>query len=175
MRAAIAGLAALIAWAPAVGGAADRRPPSSSATAEEPLAPDAREVLRTCRDPIFIDCFKQWRPFTPAPPKKPEPPEGATVPPPPPPAADAAKPEKPKPPPESDKPADESKPDPDMPAYEALLRAINELGLQDKLKLNGPPAQGAVTLQTKILAPPPSTAGRGGRSFLTAPITEDER
>ena len=26
------------------------------------MAPPAREVLRTCRDPIFIDCFRDWRP-----------------------------------------------------------------------------------------------------------------
>ncbi|MEI7608254.1 MAG: hypothetical protein WCJ64_12835, partial [Rhodospirillaceae bacterium] len=28
----------------------------------EPVAPEAREILRRCRDPLFIDCFREWYP-----------------------------------------------------------------------------------------------------------------
>ena len=195
----------------------------------KPVAPEAREVLRTCRDPIFIDCFKGWRPGmerprpqpAPADGKQPPPPPNAQTPPPDNPdakkaddakpdeqkpdtpapddkkaaeeraaaakrAADAKKAAEPKPPPPPPTPPAKApppaapKPDPDLPIYEALMRAIREQGLQDRLRIDGPPKDGAVNLE---IAPPkdgyrlPGPAGTQirGRDALTAPITEDER
>jgi len=195
MRAGSSWLWPLLLVAPTLALAQQPPPPPPPA---DPVAPEAREVLRTCREPIFIDCFREWRPGM----EKPRPPpvqQGPRLPPPraqTPPAgedkADAAKPEDKKPaekkapdaaaadkkPPEpkpAAQPPPEPKPDPDLPIYEALLRAIREQGLQDRLHLGGPPRDGAVNLE---IAPPKGGYPRPvirGPNALTAPITDDER
>ncbi|MEI8394396.1 MAG: hypothetical protein WCF85_06645 [Rhodospirillaceae bacterium] len=53
----------LLAATPAPGQQPPAKPVAGQPSAEaKPAAPEAREVLRTCEDPLFIECFKQWRP-----------------------------------------------------------------------------------------------------------------
>lgn len=176
MRAGLLWLVLLSPLAPvALAGEPSDAPAPPAAVQPEPIAPEAREILRTCRDPIFIDCFKDWRPDGPRPRRAGEPPPPAQgAPPSPPPPDKKTVDKKPAPPKPPEKPA-QDKPDPDLPTYQALLRAIQEVGLQGALHLDGPPKDGAVTLEAKI-APPRVPAVRPWiPPAITAPITEDER
>ncbi len=58
-------------------------------------------------------------------------------------------------------------PDPDLPIYEALVRAIIKHGLQDRLKLSGPPQNGAVTLEV--------TAPNAPRHPRSAPGNQEQQ
>ena len=176
MRAGLSWLVPLLLLTPGsliAGEPADAPPAAAPAAAsDEPLAPEAREVLRACRDPIFIDCFKTWRPEEVRPrPPAPQPPPAPPRAPAPPPDDKKAEIKKPPPPRVPEKPKD--MPDPDLPTFNALLRAIQDLGLQGSLHLSGPPKNGSVTLEAKVPTPPASE--RSAFPALTAPITDDER
>lgn len=104
------------------------------------LAPDARDLLKACTEPSFIDCFREWEP-------PPPPPEPEKVPPPPPSPPKPGEPRGPaepggatggKPPP--------PQPEADLATYEALVRAIREVGLEGKVRLPDPPKEGSTTM-----------------------------
>lgn len=143
-------------------------------------APDARDLLIGCDDPVFTECFKKWRPPPPPPPPPvPEPPSASAPPTPPPPAADPAKsPEKPpadKPPekpPAADKPPEKPEepgfgkgsppapnPTADKATYDELVKAIHDMGLDGKVLLPEPPKGGNATMELN----PGAAGGAAGR------------
>mgnify|MGYP001805872118 CR=1 FL=1 len=129
-------------------------------------APDPRQVVRECKEKLFVDCFRLWQPLevpepleTPKPPKPPTPPR--------PPQRQAAPtppdPNAPKPPDRDDD--DEDLTHPDQATYDALRDALGQAGLADTVKI-GPltpgPLEGRtdLTVTTPKPAPPP---GKGPR------------
>lgn len=103
-------------------------------------APDARDLLKSCTQPSFIDCFREWQP-------PPPPPEPEKLPPPPPSPPKPGEPRGPaepggatggKPPPPN--------PEADLATYDALVRAIREVGLEGKVNVPTPPKQGSTTM-----------------------------
>lgn len=164
---------------PAASPAAQDQPhPPAATEGEDPksIAPSAREVLRTCRDPIFIDCFKNWRPTTPAPPEPPRPPPGPRHPEAAksePPQAKAAKP--PPPPPKPPAPAKPALPAPaeaDLATFNALMQSIRDQGLTGALNLDGPPQGGSVTLH--VNPPPLPPAPHIPKRASPPPLTPDQ-
>jgi hypothetical protein len=128
-------------------------PPEIRAAPEKPVveAPDARGLLESCKEPVFTDCFRLWRPPVPDPPAPPgsakgpgggkggdtppgSAPPGGDPPPPPPPYV---------PPP--------PRPDLDEADYNALLKAMKEAGVDQKSVVVTPPKDGSsvITLEPK--------------------------
>lgn len=104
-------------------------------------APDARELLKECKEASFTDCFRLWRPPPPPPeeetkearqsplpfdvkipPRKPDPGPLVGTPPAPNPAADQA-------------------------TYESLVKALKETGLEGKVLIPEPPKDGSTILE----------------------------
>jgi len=147
------------------------RAPNLGVAAPDPkhLAPDPHGLLTSCDNPVFTECFKNWRPPPPPPePEKPPPgemksgPEGG--------GASAPGPKPPAPPPDAANPPAKppepgfgtgSPPPPnptaDKATYDALVDAIRESGLEGKVLLPEPPKDGNTTLE---LAP---GADKGGK------------
>jgi len=130
-------------------------PPLAPAPAKPKVAaPDARALLEACPSNDFVECFRDWKP---------------PAPPPPPPATASAAPEKGGQPhktnmkeAEKDKPAGDAsgpkKPPPlpspppinqaaDVATYEALLKAVQEMGLEKHIILPDPPKEGKTIMR----------------------------
>ncbi|WP_051340568.1 hypothetical protein [Azospirillum halopraeferens] len=110
------------------------------------LAPDARDLLGACREPTFTDCFRLWEPPPPPPP------------PPPPAAAAPPAPGTPRQPAEPGGLTGGTPPAPDPAAdratYDALVRAIRDAGLDGKILLPEPPADGNALMKLNPSASP---------------------
>jgi len=147
-------------------GASRYRPPRPQ------KAPEPREIVRGCNEYYFVDCFRQWQP--------PEPEAEAEETPPPPrvrpaglPSQPGSRPERapddvdpampPEPPPETALPDTPPSlppgPNPaDVATYEALVKAIGELGVKDRVRLGPPPTDDSVDLS---IDPGRKPAGKG--------------
>ncbi|HEY0836482.1 MAG TPA: hypothetical protein VGE72_21415 [Azospirillum sp.] len=112
-------------------------------------APDPAGLLKECKEAEFIDCFRGWKPPPPPPPEDPK--------------KEAAKADGPPLPPDPKAPREPAQPggnyggvppapnpEADQATYEALVKALKDSGLQDKVKLP-PPKDGSTTIQ---LEPP---------------------
>lgn len=127
--------------------------PLPSPPAELPLAPigpvvtapDARDLLRECKEASFTDCFRLWQP--PAPPPEPEKKEAKATPPPPPPPPDPNAPRQPAQGGPLSGPPPAPKPEADRATYEALVKALKESGLEGKIVMPPPPKDGGTVLQ----------------------------
>lgn len=119
------------------------------------LGPDPHELLvEQCKDPDFVECFKNWRP--PAPP-----------PPPPEPEKKEAKATEPPAPPDPNAPRDPAvvgplvgppptpQPQADQATYEALVKAMREAGLEGKVGMPDPPQGGSSTMELAPAKPDP--------------------
>ena len=139
-------------------------------------APPARDVLRTCREAIFVDCFRKWQntesaaqpavaePRSPLVPPAVTPetaPRPAVVEPTKPPPGARPQPPVATPPrrmPPTAGPQPVAQPErgstaatgPHTPIYQALQRAIQELGLQNQVRLGAPPAGGSLELNVDL-------------------------
>lgn len=97
-------------------------------------APDARDLLKECGEESFTDCFRLWRPPPPPEPEPPSPPAAtAGIPPGAPrePAVGSAA-STPGPPPPGPTAEDQA-------TYDALVRAVREAGLENRILLPPPP------------------------------------
>ncbi|MEI6986010.1 MAG: hypothetical protein WCK65_07775, partial [Rhodospirillaceae bacterium] len=63
----------------------------------------------------------------------------------------------------------------DIKTYEALVRAIKEQGLEDRVIISGPPKDGSVNLEFVPAKGGRAKAAAPLRSRISAPITDDER
>lgn len=106
-------------------------------------APDARDLLKACKEVSFTDCFRLWQP--PPPPPGPERKEAKAPPPPPP--ADPNAPRQParggplSGPPPAPNPASERA------TYDALVKALKESGLEGTIVMPPPPKDGGTILE----------------------------
>lgn len=130
------------------------RPPRSE------RAPDPAEIVRACKD-YFIDCFRVWQPPEPT---EPEP---------------EASPRAPDPPPSTDRaipPAAPAGAHPaDVATYEALVKAIGDLGLKDKLVVGPPPSGDSVDVTVdpaKKSKAKPTVIPAGGKGPAATAVPE---
>lgn len=127
--------------------------PSTFRPPPTPEGPEARDVVKGCREKLFVDCFRLWQP-----PEPPEPPPEPLDPPPPPPPGNN------RPPDSMESPSGggtdmppllpPTPPNPDQATYEALMKAIDELGLKNRLLLGPLPEAEGVTIPLTINPPP---------------------
>lgn len=128
---------------------------------DEPVivAPDAVELLKECKQPVFTDCFRLWQP--PPPPPAPPEPEKDTAGPAPPAPPDPRAPREPAqggpvPPRPSDPGKEAAAAAADRATLDALSKALKDSGLGDKVLLTNP-AGGDPTLKLDSMpAKPPS-------------------
>lgn len=107
-------------------------------------APDAVEVMKACPYPTFTDCFRLWQP----PPPLPEPEKDTASAPHRPPPFDPKAPRDPAlggpvPPPPFDPEKAAASAAADKATYDALAKALKDSGLDGKVLLTNPPADGA--------------------------------
>lgn len=105
-------------------------------------APDPHTLLKECKESTFTDCFRLWQP--PPPPPEEEKKEARQTPPSPP---DPKEPRQPAVGGPLTGPPPAPNPEADQATYEALVRAMKETGLDQKILVPEPPKDGSTTLQ----------------------------
>lgn len=131
-----------------------RPPPDLPLAPSQPVvrAPDARDLLTGCDQPLFTDCFRMWQPPSPPPPAPPPPRRADTAP-----SAGAPPPADPKSPIRPAQaggasPSPPPAPDPaaaaaDRATYDALVRAVRDAGLEGRILMPDAPTDGSATLR----------------------------
>lgn len=107
-------------------------------------APDAAELLKACKEPTFTDCFRLWQP-PPPPPPEPEPERGTAGASPSPPDPNAPREPAqggPVPPPSPDPAKAAAAAAADKATFDALAKALKDSGLDGKVLLTNPTADG---------------------------------